>query len=145
MTEKYAIGSHSLEIREDTQFLRLNGDYTEEDLREMIPLGDAIITRHGFYISITDARRATGMTPGARRLNAAWARERPDALGISIVFGASLPSRVLLTLLMRASALLNRRSVRIELVESEQAALALADLERPRLRAEAQRRGHGRG
>ena len=142
MNEQRRLGTHLLEIREDTQILRLNGPYTEDDLRAMLPIGDAIMARYGYYISITDSSHAAGMTPGARRLNAEWVRERPQALGISIVFGASLPSRVLLTLITRASALMSKRSPRIELVDSEQAAFALADVERPRLAAEARRRGH---
>jgi hypothetical protein len=141
MSAHYVIGTHTLEVREDIQIFRLNGECTEADLRALIPIGDEVIARYGYLISITDARRSTGITPEARRFNAEWVRDHPERLAVSIVFGASLPARVLIKLLVRAVQLISKRSEPILMVESEKDAFALAEVERKRLLAEALRRG----
>lgn len=141
--EHHAIGTHVVEVRADTQILRLSGECTEADLRAFLRIGGELSARYGYYISITDARRSTGVTPEARRLGAAWVREHPEWLTASIVFGASRTARVLMNLIVRASQLLSKRSEPVLMVETEQEAFAQADVERKRLLAEVRRRGLG--
>lgn len=135
------IGKHTLELRGDVQLLQIHGDISEKDVREMIPIGEALTARYGYYLSISDARKAGNLSPEARRCNAEWVRDHPDSVGLSVVHGAGLAVRVVVSLAMRATALLSKRPYRVAFADSEEEALALVDAERPRLRAEAIRRG----
>lgn len=140
MSEQHQIGPHTLEIRNDMQILTIRGAVSEDDVRDMIPISETLTAKYGYFVSITNAQHAGSMTPAARRLNAEWFRDNPDHLGISIVHSTSTAVRVLVSLVTRATTLLSKRPYRIEYVADEAAALALADAERPRLRAEALRR-----
>lgn len=140
MSKQHQIGQHTLEIRDDMQILTIRGVVTEDDVRLMIPISETLTAKNGYFVSITDAQHAGSMTPSARRLNAEWFRDHPEHVGISIVHSTSTAVRVLVSLVTRATALLSKRPFRIEYVTDEAAALALAEVERPRLRAEALRR-----
>lgn len=140
LEEQHHVGPHVIEITGDVRLIRVNGPLSEAHLRTLFALGRAQLQRHGYYISICDTTRGTSMTPEARRANAEWFSENPEMLGANIIFGAGLATRVIITLITRATALLSRKPLHIEFVADEEAAFARAEIERQRLRAEVRRR-----
>lgn len=140
LEEQHHVGPHVIEITGDVRLIRVNGPLTEAHLRTFFALGHAQLQRHGYYISICDTTLGTSMTPEARRANADWFSKNPEMLGANIIFGAGLATRVIITLITRATALLSRKPLNIEFVADEKAAFARADAERPRLQAQVQDR-----
>ncbi|MBL8632126.1 MAG: hypothetical protein JNM40_02810 [Myxococcales bacterium] len=131
-------------VEGDIQWLRLRGVVEESELRTITEQGRDLCLRLGYYIVLCDSSVSTGMSPSARRYNADFNGANPGLLGLSIVYGASQTSRVLLSMLLRGMALLAKNQPRILFAKDEAEAVAMANAERPLLQAEAARRKQNR-
>lgn len=130
------LGTHLVRVIEDALFLQVHGILHVSDLRELTGIGLGIVVHYGYYLSIVDATLGTTMTAEARRFNAQWMRENPHAVGVSVVYGASLVVRTVITMIIRATTLLSMRPAAAHFVADEAAVLECAAVERQRLRTQ---------
>ena len=72
------IGPHYLWIEYDMYVAVLEGDITVEHIVAMLRFSQTLIEKHGYRLSLVDARRAGAITPDARRTSAAYQREHPS-------------------------------------------------------------------
>lgn len=98
------IGKHVAHIEGDTLFLTLDGSISLEQAEEMLALAEAIIVATGRYFGLHDVTHLGGVPSEVRRRIADWSRSRPIS-GVA-AFGASLPTRAVGTLLLRAMGIL---------------------------------------
>ena len=135
------LGTHLLRVVDDLMFMQVRGALELSDMQALVQIGAQQISRYGYFLSVVDGTLGTTMTPAARRYNAQWMRENQDALGSSMVYGASRIARAIITMIDRATTLLSMRPSTSHFVANEAEALEFAARERQRLRAEvAQRR-----
>ena len=129
-----AIGPHRMGEDGDIGIIMVQGVLEAEHLSMMQPRSVAMYRRHGYVLTVIDARNATAMTPEARRVGAELNRKTP-MVSASAIYGASLLTRTLATLLWRAVALLPPGHAELTFCKTEAEARAWLDLRRPKLRA----------
>ena len=126
------IGTHTVYIEECVVHSRYAGDLSRDEMQAVLELADQVLQRDGAVFTLNDVRGIRHITPDARRYAADWMRHhRFDGAAI---YGANLPTRTLVTLLLRAINLL--RSVPFESIfcATEQEARAWIDAKRKKLR-----------
>lgn len=107
MSDEEIIGTHRVCVLGDTVLTRYIGVPEREQVMVIHGYFDRVLAEHGRLFVINDMRR-TGIPPAdARRWMAEWARTHV-VTGIAN-FGASLPIRMLQSLLLHAAALIGSR------------------------------------
>lgn len=102
-----AIGPHSVEIEGDIITVRLRGDFELEHMQKWCGLADAVIAEHGGAFTISDFSAGGHFPPESRRYGSEW----PNAGRVwgSALVGSSLALRVLMTMIIRVSAMLRKQ------------------------------------
>lgn len=99
-------GPHQIRVEGDIAVIVFNGDLTAEDAHKMFAVFEAIVEQYGRYGTLVDARRMGRVTQEARGVVAQW-----PYTGLTFgtsVFGASLATRTVMTLVIRALQLIGR-------------------------------------
>lgn len=98
------LGPHQVEIEDDMVTTRLHGPFAPEHMTQWCRIMDGVIATHDGVFSIGDYRQAGSIPPETRRQVGDW----PGSAKIRAmaVFGASPALRVIMTLIVRAGALL---------------------------------------
>ena len=128
------IGRHEYRIAGDLLYVRGHGDILPGESDQMCDLLLGLYQQHGTAFLIVDASGLTGMGIEARRENAAWHRAH-KLTAPSVVYGANLLVRTLLTLLVSAIRLIGRHEREIRFVANEADAVRWVDERRTELRA----------
>lgn len=106
----------------DIAVLTFNGDLTAEDTHKMFAIFGAIVEQYGRYGTLVDARRMGWVTQDAREVIARWPYTALT-FGTS-VFGASLATRTVMTLVIRALQLIGRGPLATEFFPTQAQAQA---------------------
>lgn len=85
----------------DLVFIELHGVFSLDDALHMYELCETVSQQHGYYLTVFDARNATGITAAARRHIAKRARG-PSLLGVSAIIGANFLIRTVVQLIRNA-------------------------------------------
>lgn len=123
MADEQTIGTHRLRIEGDTVVTRWIGVPLFEDVRTIYRQLELTLAEHGRLFIINDMRQSGLPSAQARQWIAKWALNLPITAVIN--FGASLPIRVLQSLILRASALLGNQP-KVEIVHCSSEAEAFA-------------------
>ncbi len=123
MADEKLIGTHRLHIEGDTVLTRWIGTPSLDDVRQIHEQIERVIAEHGRVFLMNDMRQSGIPSAQTRQWIAKCALNLP-VTGI-VNFGASLPIRVLQTLILRASALLGSQPS-LELVHCGSEAEAFA-------------------
>ena len=100
MPDELQIGTHKLRITGNTVLTRWIGTPEYEDVLAVHQHLDQVLSEHGRAFVINDMRQSGLPSTKTRKWIAEWARRNPV---VSVVnFGASLPIRILQTLIFRA-------------------------------------------
>ena len=120
------VDAHQIEIDDDVVLIRLRGDLTEAQQAQLFGIFAEQARLFGGIYLLGDVVQAGTISPEARRL--ANQRAKEFRMHACMVFGASVMTRVLVTMIIRASTLVHRLTSReigtLEFVESEQVARA---------------------
>jgi hypothetical protein len=119
---EHLIGSHMIRDEGNIAVVIFNGSVTAEDMQRIFSVVETIIERHGRYGTLVNACSMGRVTPGARQVIGQWPRSSLS-FGIS-VFGASLVTRTVMTLVIRALHLVGRGPVAGEFFKTEAEARA---------------------
>ena len=104
MSNEEAISSHRVRVEGDTVLTRYVGVPEREHVMAIHERFDRVLAEHGRLFVINDMSRSGIPTAEARRWISEWARAHQiDAI---VNFGASLPIRMLQSLILNAAALL---------------------------------------
>lgn len=134
-TDWQATGAHAYRVVGDTVFVRMVGELTCELTELYFAVGHAIVLRDGYALYVVDARRAGGMPPEVRRYQAEITRQIEVDRAATIIYGAGVIPRTLISLGVRASRLLTGRRHLLDFVRDEPEALRLVTERRRELRA----------
>lgn len=111
------VGLHRIEIEGDIVITRLRGAFTLEHMEAWCRLADAVIAEHGGLFSLSDFSAGGSISPESRRYVGEWSGAA-NVRGIAL-FGASTPLRILMSMIVRAGALLRSLSIPLTNVRSE--------------------------
>lgn len=128
------IGPHRIVCGPDLYFAEFVGDLRAEHMPELNAVGNRYVRQNGYKLILVDATRAGTMTPEARRMNIDNLRKNPG-LSATAVFGTSMVTRTMVTLLFKAMDLLSGREATVAFFKTEAEARAWLDAQRLRLRA----------
>lgn len=109
MSNEETISAHRVLVAGDTVLTRYIGVPELADVMAIYQRFDQVLAEHGRLFIINDMRHSGIPTAEARQFLAEWARTHQIA-GLAN-FGASLPIRILQSLIFRATALLGRHPV----------------------------------
>lgn len=132
--EVVLIGPHRIVCGPDMYFAEFVGDLRTEHMPELNAVGNRYMRRNGYKLILVDASRAGTMTPEARRINVENLRRNPG-LSATAVFGTSMVTRTIVTLLFKAMDLLSGREAAVAFFKTESEARVWLDAQRARLRA----------
>lgn len=107
MVDEQTIGTHRLRIEGDTVLIRWIGIPLFEDVRTIYKHLELALSEHGRLFIINDMRQSGLPSAQTRQWMAKWALKLPITAIINV--GASLPIRVLQSLILRASTLLGNQ------------------------------------
>ncbi len=105
-----------MEVVDGYIHLVLDGMIQEADIASLIKIGNQIAEKRRHYWILVDATGMTGFAMDARR-KAAMNPSGQNFQGAA-VFGASLLSKTLITLVMRALLLLGQTHIRVQFVDT---------------------------
>ena len=128
------IGPHRIQCGPDMYFAEFIGDLRSEHMPEIHEVGNRYLRRNGYKLILVDASRAGTMTPQARRVNVENLRQNPG-LSATAVFGTSMVTRTIVTLLFKAMDLLSGREAAVAFFKTEAEARAWLDAQRIRILA----------
>lgn len=126
------IGPHSVEIEGDIITVRLRGDFELAHMQQWCGLADKVIAEYGGAFTISDFSTGGHFPPESRRYGSQW----PNAGKVwgSALVGSSLALRVLMTMIIRVSAVLRKQQgVPLISVATEAEARAWVATQRTRL------------
>lgn len=63
-------GPTTMVFEGDVLILRLTGEVSEEQMQQVLDMGEELFARHGYILFLADARHVTGMHVDARKLQA---------------------------------------------------------------------------
>lgn len=109
MAAELTIGSHQVRIDGDTLFIRWIGTPELEHIIKLDEQFKLVVSRYERAFLIHDMSRSGLPSRETRRWIATWLLDQP--LGGVVSFGASLPVRVLQSLLARGASLLGHKPV----------------------------------
>jgi len=126
------IGTHRVRLEGDTVFTRWIGPPELADVIKLDELFQLVVSKHERVFLVHDMSRSGLPSRETRRWIANWLLEQPLAGVVS--FGASLPVRVLQSLLTRGASLLGRKPAVLSVqVGSEAEAFAWVEARRRQL------------
>lgn len=108
---------HSLRREEDLVIFEADGVILEADVAATLQLTTVILKTHPRYWVLVDTRKLTGVEAAARRLAATSPANKH--LGGVALFGSSLLMRTLITLIVRAMAMVGHSHVVTRFFETE--------------------------
>lgn len=119
------LGPHQVEIENDIVITRLHGTFTQEQMKQWCRIMDGVIAEHDGAFSIGDYRGAGSIPPETRRLAGEW----PGSAKMKgmVIFGASPVVRVIMTMIVRAGALLKNFMAPTAFVTTEAEARACVE------------------
>jgi hypothetical protein len=126
--ERGAGGSYVRFEPPDVCFFVLVGYLTDDETRRMSAELSEHARRVGHIFVIADARRATGMSPGARRIRAKSTLE--TNIVASAIFGASFHIRVIATLILKVRSIMKKHAIPVAMLETEAEARAWLEEQR---------------
>lgn len=129
--DRQAFGQHVAWAEEDTFFDTPRGDISLTEMRQMLDLVEEIKQRQGRVFVITKVRELGAISPEARRMCAQWALQNP--ISAAAVVGASVATRALLTLVLRAMNLFHPKNMPVRFCSSEEEARLWVAEQRKRL------------
>lgn len=132
--EVVLIGPHRVVCGEDSFLAQFVGELTAEHLPAVNEISNGYARRKGYTLVLVDAARASAMTPEARRMTVDNSRKNP-APSAAAIFGTSVATRALATLLFKAIALLGGIDRNVAFFKTEAEARAWLDEQRVLLRA----------
>ena len=109
MADEQTIGTHRLRIEGDTVSIRWIGIPLLEDVRTIYKQLEQTLVEHGRLFIVNDMRHSGLPSAQTRQWIAKWALNLPITAIINV--GASLPIRVLQSLILRASTLLGNQPI----------------------------------
>lgn len=116
--EVVQIGPHRILCGQDMYFAQFFGDLTAMHMPRLNQIGNDYLRRNGYILILVDATHSTTMTPEARRMTVDNRRNNPMRSAIAI-FGTSLMTRTLATLLFKALSLVGGMDANIVFVKTE--------------------------
>lgn len=132
--EVVLIGPHRVVRSEDLFLAQFVGELTAEQMPRVSEIGNEYARQKGYTLVLVDASRVSGMTPEARRMSVENRRKNPSPSAVAI-FGTSVTTRALATLLFKAIELLGRIDGNVAFFKTEAEARAWLDEQRVLLRA----------
>ena len=137
--EVVLIGPHRVVCGEDWFLARFVGPLLAEHMPAVNELSNGYARRKGYTLVLVDASGASAMTPEARRMTVDNSRKNP-APSAAAIFGTSLATRALATLLFKAIELLGGMDGNVAFFKTEAEARAWLDEQRVLLRARKDRK-----
>ncbi len=131
--EVVLIGPHRVVCGEDLFLAQFVGELTAEHMPRVSEIGNGYARRQGYTLVLVDASRASAMTPEARRMSVENRRKNPSPSAAAI-FGTSVATRALATLLFKAIELLGGIDGNVAFFKTEAEARAWLDEQRVLLR-----------
>lgn len=128
------LGKHQLCVELDALFWRVSGDVDLEEMRRLCETSAEVVTLYGHVFLIVDTRTAGSLSAEARRFQNDWQHSHRSELSRTVVFGANVAVRAIVTLMQRANALFSARAPQVDFVASENDALAWLSSRRARAR-----------
>ena len=110
-------GSHRVALDGDTLFLEAAGDLLEIDIEKYIEFAEQIRAQHGHLYILDDFSRFGTIGSAARKHLASWLGN--SSCRGAAIYGASLSSRTLTTLIMGAMRLLGAQPFPVIFVKNE--------------------------
>ena len=122
VVESVPIGPHTVEIEGDCMLVRLHGPFTLEQIQKWCDLADRVIETHGQLFTISDFS-AGGSFPAATRHHISY---WPNVVAIrgSVIFGTSLMTSVVFSMIARATALVRKHTPPTAALKTESEARA---------------------
>jgi hypothetical protein len=123
------IGSHDVRLSGDVVVGKLRDSFTVEHARDYFAFLQGVQDKIGPFFILTDISELKGMDASARR----WMTDQSQEFKCrgAAMYGASLTSRTVITLLLRALALFRPSIVPMTFTKNEQEAQAWLDSLRP--------------
>ena len=126
------VGPHSVEIDGDIITVRLRGNFKLEHMKQWCTIADRVIAERGGAFTISDFSAGGDFPPESRRYGSEW----PNSGKVwgSVLVGSSLALRVLMTMIIRVSAMIRKdRGVPLVSVATEADAHAWVSEQRSKL------------
>ena len=130
LVSEISVGTHRMHQDKDVVLIRWYGTPLYEDLQVIQERFDQVIAEYGYLFIVGDMRHSGLPSAQTRKLISDWSMRNPSVIVVN--FGASLIIRTLQGLMLRAMALIGKKSA-IELVQCESEAEALAWVDARRL------------
>ncbi len=108
--------NHRISVEDGYLYLVIDGVLQESDMAAIIAFGDRFVESGQRYWMLVDVTGMTSMTVGARRM-AATNPSAPFFLGAA-VFGTTLLTKTLISLVTRALLLLGQTHIRLQFVDT---------------------------
>lgn len=124
---------HIMEIEEDIVLIRTHGEFGLRDTMAYHALAEKVYARHGAYFSLVDATDLSGISAQARSWTAQWTRSHH--VSGCVVFGGGILQRTIITLIVRASALIRPAPFPLAFFKAEKEAREWIAKERSRWQA----------
>ena len=128
------LGKHQICVELDALFWRVCGEVDLEEMRVLCETSAEVVTLYGHVFLVVDTRTAGSLTAEARRFQNDWQHSHRSELSRTVVFGANVAVRAIVTLMVRANALFSARAPQVDFVASESDALAWLSNRRARAR-----------
>ena len=110
--------------------IRAHGEFGLHDTMAYHAVAEKVYARHGTYFSLVDASNLTAISAQARRWTANWTLTH-HVSGCA-VFGGGILQRTIITLIVRASALIRPAPFPVAFFKTEKEARDWIAKERPR-------------
>lgn len=114
------IGNHTARIEGNILYLQLVGDISLEEIQKYISLADGLTAEHGSFYIIDDMARFGSAGPPVRKKVASWIAQ--GACRGAAIYGASLSSRTMTTLIIGAIRMMGSHVFPVSFVKTEQEA-----------------------
>ncbi|HPH27103.1 MAG TPA: hypothetical protein PLA87_09675 [Pseudomonadota bacterium] len=131
MPDFVPLGMHRYYEEGDTLFFQGRGPLSLQEMQRLLEQLDQLGQRQGYVLLVCDVSHGIEMPPGVRHWLSEWQKNNPKlAIGTTIVIGASLIIRTLITMMNRAMALLGKTEGTLLFVKSEEEARSLLPTQR---------------
>lgn len=126
------IGAHTLDVDGDLVLVHFDGDVSESEIIEILRHTDSVQGAYGYHLGLSDVRRLGKISPAVRRYVMEWGKK--EVLMANACFGASLMSRTLVTLSIRAISLIRHLDAELAFFKREGEARDWLNAQRHRMR-----------
>ena len=131
MPDFVPLGMHRYYEEGDTLFFQGRGPLSLQEMQRLLEQLDQLGQRQGYVLLVCDLSQGVELPPGVRHWLSEWQKNNPKlAIGTTIVIGASLIIRTLITMMNRAMALLGKTDGTLLFVKSEEEARSLLPTQR---------------